>query len=110
VGLDDQPSPFNLAVDLCAVPTKGVVPALRSEVERQHRQIQPEDDLGFDHLESVDVNLAAQPLVVQVAWFSLSLTEFERAVREREPIVAEWQRDTVRLMGADLDRLIRDVS
>ncbi|PZF84493.1 nucleotidyltransferase domain-containing protein [Jiangella anatolica] len=43
-----------------------------------------------------------------LAWFELSADEIARAVRAREPIIAEWQRDGVHLAGVRLPELIRD--
>jgi predicted nucleotidyltransferase len=45
-----------------------------------------------------------------VSWFDISPADLQRAVEAGEPIVGEWQRDGVRLVGATLARLVRRAS
>jgi len=45
-----------------------------------------------------------------VAWFNISRADLRRATRAGEPIVDEWRRDTLRLVGTDLRALLRRAS
>jgi len=45
-----------------------------------------------------------------VAWFDISHADLRRAARAGEPIVAEWRRDALRLVGTDLRALLRRAS
>jgi len=45
-----------------------------------------------------------------VAWFNISRADLRPAVRASEPIVVEWRRDALRLVGSDLRALLRRAS
>jgi hypothetical protein len=45
-----------------------------------------------------------------VAWFNISRADLRRAVRAGEPIVDQWRRDALRLVGSDLPALLRRAS
>ena len=44
-----------------------------------------------------------------VSWFDISLTEMKRAMRETEPIIAEWKKDSICLSGLPLWDLFRQI-
>lgn len=46
----------------------------------------------------------------EVAWFDVSRDDLRRALREGEPVVDEWRRDAVHLVGTDLRQLLRSLT
>lgn len=45
-----------------------------------------------------------------VVWFVVTPADLRRAIRAKEPIVAEWRRDAIQLAGADLSSVLRRAS
>jgi len=45
-----------------------------------------------------------------VSWLDLSLTDLGRAAAADEPIIEQWRANGIRLMGTDLDQLLRETS
>lgn len=44
-----------------------------------------------------------------VSWFDISITELKRAMRSSEPIIAEWKKDGICLLGVQLSDVLRQM-